>query len=135
MESISYRYEKAGNIKQTFTYPDFMCSYDMMITIHSTPQALDVWSRIRSELDNTILESFADFNHAVLRSIEAHKMAWPPNTQPQSTKRGRTNTSCEEPTVKRIKLETIPKRCRLQFDEGAPPLAKRAKFFAAHTIR
>jgi len=139
MESISYRYEKAPNIEQTFTYPDFMNCYDMMITIHSASQALDVWRRIRSELHNALLESFADFNHAVLRSIEAHKAEWSPQTQTQTqtqpTKRGRSSSPCEEPTAKRVRIEIIPQMRRLSLTEGLQPPAKRAKLFASHTIR
>jgi len=141
MESISYRYEKAPNIEQTFTYPDFMYCYDMMITIHSASQALDVWRRIRSELHNAILESFTDFNHAVLRSIESHKAEWQPQTQIQSqqqtqtTKRGRSSSPCEEPTAKRVRIEIIPQMRRLSLTEGLQPPAKRAKIFTSHTIR
>uniref|UniRef100_A0A6C0ICB0 Uncharacterized protein n=1 Tax=viral metagenome TaxID=1070528 RepID=A0A6C0ICB0_9ZZZZ len=143
MESISYRYEKAPNIEQTFTYPDFMNCYDMMITIYSASQALDVWRRIRSELHNALLESFADFNHAVLRSIESHKAEWQPHiqsqtqqqTQTQPTKRGRSSSPCEEPTAKRVRIEIIPQMRRLSLTEGIQPPAKRAKIFTSHTIR
>jgi hypothetical protein len=144
MESISYRYEKAPNIEQTFTYPDFMYCYDMMITIHSASQALDLWKRIRSELNNALLESFADFNHAVLRSIEAHKAEWSPQPEIQSqqqpqqtqpTKRGRSSSPCEEPTAKRVRIEIIPQMRRLSLTEGLQPPAKRAKIFTSHTIR
>jgi hypothetical protein len=143
MESISYRYEKAPNIEQTFTYPDFMYCYDMMITIYSASQALDVWKRIRSELHNTVLESFADFNHAVLRSIDSHKAEWQlqpeiqsqQQTQTQTTKRGRSSSPCEEPTAKRVRIEIIPQMRRLSLTEGLQPPAKRAKIFTSHTIR
>ena len=139
MESISYRYEKAPNIEQTFTYPDFMNCYEMMITIYSVSQALDVWKRIRLELHNAVLESFADFNHAVLRSIEAHKAEWSPQTQTQTqtqtTKRGRSSSPCEEPTAKRVRIEIIPQMRRLSLTEGLQPPAKRAKIFTSHTIR
>lgn len=143
MESISYRYEKAPNIEQTFTYLDFMYCYDMMITIHSASQALDVWRRIRSELHDAVLESFTDFNHAILRSIESHKAEWSPQPQPQTqtqtqsqpTKRGRSSSPCEEPTAKRVRIEIIPQMRRLSLTEGLQPPAKRAKIFTSHTIR
>ena len=133
MESISYRYQKASNIEQTLTYPDFMYSYDMLLTVNSFAQANDIWNRIRTGLHGRVLESFADFNHIILDSIEDHKTNWTEQQQ-QATplletiptnKRERESNTVIAPPPKRRRIEIIHQMRRLTLDDNSH--AKRAR--------
>jgi hypothetical protein len=125
MESISYRYQKASNIEQILTYPDFMYSYDMLLTVNSFAQANDIWNRIRSGLQGRVLESFADFNHTILHSIEDHKMNWTPYQQqlpllldaPQTNKREREDNTVIAPQAKRRRVDILHQMRRLTVED------------------
>jgi len=135
MESISYRYQKALNIEQILTYPDFMYSYDMLLTVISFAQANDIWNRIRSGLQGRVLESFADFNHTILHSIEDHKMNWTPYQHqqqlpllldaPQTNKREREDNTVIAPQAKRRRVDILHQMRRLTVEDH--PHAKRAR--------
>ena len=126
MESISYRYQKASNIEQTLTYPDFMYCYDMLLTVNSFAQAHDIWNRIRSGLHGRVLESFADFNHAILQSIEDHKTNWSQqqhqqplllDAPPPTNKREREDNTVIAPPPKRRKVDIVRQMRRLTVDD------------------
>ena len=126
MESISYRYQKASNIEQILTYPDFMYCYDMLLTVNSFAQAHDIWNRIRSGLHGRILESFADFNHAILQSIEDHKTNWSQqqhqqplllDAPPPANKREREDNTVIAPPPKRRKVDIVRQMRRLTVDD------------------
>ena len=127
MESISYRYQKASNIEQILTYPDFMYSYDMLLTVSSFAQANDIWNRIRSGLQGRVLESFADFNHTILHSIEDHKMNWTPYQHqqlppllleaPQTNKREREDNNVIAPQAKRRRVDILHQMRRLTVED------------------
>ena len=125
MESISYRYQKASNIEQILTYPDFMYCYDMLLTVNSFAQAHDIWNRIRSGLHGRVLESFADFNHAILQSIEDHKTNWSQQQQqpllldapPPTNKREREDNTVIAPPPKRRKVDIVRQMRRLTVDD------------------
>jgi len=135
MESISYRYQKASNIEQILTYPDFMYSYDMLLTVISFAQASDIWNRIRSGLHGRVLESFADFNHTILQSIEDHKMNWRPHQHqqlppllleaPQTNKREREDNNVIAPPAKRPRVDILHQMRRLTVEDHSH--AKRAR--------
>jgi len=133
MESISYRYQKASNIEQILTYPDFMYSYDMLLTVNSFAQASDIWNRIRSGLQGRVLESFADFNHTILHSIEDHKMNWTPHQHqlpllldaPQTNKREREDNTVIAPPTKRRRVDILHQMRRLTVEDHSH--AKRAR--------
>ena len=126
MESISYRYQKASNIEQILTYPDFMYCYDMLLTVNSFAQAHDIWNRIRSGLHGRVLESFTDFNHAILQSIEDHKTNWSQqqhqqplllDAPPPVNKREREDNTVIAPPPKRRKVDIVRQMRRLTVDD------------------